>query len=125
MIFLMLYTVASTLYNRFVLRLSGPQLMPKFTLQHAYEILDVSYEVIHSLLDRFGVTSGSWRSRGRRDLNPTSHHWASRPEEHTVFAADSLEPDLEGAAPERELEPLNTPRDPDSHHDEADSTAHL
>ncbi|KIM64114.1 hypothetical protein SCLCIDRAFT_1213514 [Scleroderma citrinum Foug A] len=125
MIFLMLYTVASTLYNRFVLRLSGPQLMPKFTLQHAYELLDVSYELVHSLLDRFGVTSGSWRSRGRRDLNTASHHWVSREEERTVFASDSPEPDLEDAAPERELEPLNTQQDPESDHDEADGTVRL
>lgn len=111
----MLYMVASTLYNRFVLRLKGPQSMPKFTLQHAHEILEVSYELIHSLLDRFGVTSGSWRSRGRRELNPTSHHWSSREEERTVFAVDSAEPDLEDGSvgPERELEPVSAPRDSD------------
>ncbi|KAL4068838.1 mannose-6-phosphate receptor binding domain-containing protein [Scleroderma yunnanense] len=115
MIFVMLYMVASTLYNRFVLHLRGHELMPKFTLQHAQEILDMSYEVIHSVLDRFGVTSGSWRNRGRRDLNPTSHHWTSRQEERIVFAANPQEADLEdglSTAPERELDTVNAACDP-------------
>ncbi|KAI6105972.1 mannose-6-phosphate receptor binding domain-containing protein [Pisolithus croceorrhizus] len=94
MILFMLYMVASTLYNHFVLRLRGPQLVPKFTFQHAHEILDVSYELFKSLLDRV-----SWRSRRRRDVNFTSHHWTSREEEEAMFSADSPEPGRESAPP--------------------------
>ncbi|KAG6328058.1 hypothetical protein ID866_11030, partial [Astraeus odoratus] len=106
MIFFMLYMVASTLYSHFVLRLRGPELMPKFTLQHAHEILDISYELLHSLLDRFGATSGVWRNTGYGNLNPASHHWASRNEQQAARASDALESGGAGysAAPqEREL----------------------
>ncbi|KAI6012736.1 mannose-6-phosphate receptor binding domain-containing protein [Pisolithus orientalis] len=99
MILFMLYMVASTLYNYFVLRLRGPQLLPKFTLQHAHEILDVSYEFFKSLLYR-----DLWQSRRRRDVNSASHHWTSREEEEAMFTADSLESGGEGAPPVRSMD---------------------
>lgn len=99
MMLFMLYVVASTLYNRFVLRLRGSDLMPKFTLQHANELLDVSYELLRTLLDRFSPSRDAWRHQRSRNVNVVSHHWTPREEEAAIFAADSLEPS-DAALPE-------------------------
>ncbi|KAF9225147.1 mannose 6-phosphate receptor domain-containing protein [Gyrodon lividus] len=95
-IFLMAFIVISTLYNRFVLRLSGYDQMPRFTLSHVHEIVGVCSDFFRSMLDHFISRSSSWRNRGYRNLNSTSHHWTSREEEEAMIASDPLEPESEG-----------------------------
>ncbi|KIJ66586.1 hypothetical protein HYDPIDRAFT_109650 [Hydnomerulius pinastri MD-312] len=110
MILIMVFIVVSTLYNRFVLRLSGFDQMPKFSFSHAHEILDVYADFIRSLLDRFSSSSSSWRDRGFRNLNPASHHWTSREEEEAMIASDPLEQEpehLHDISGDRELHDAN------------------
>ena len=94
MILLMAFIVISTVYNRFVLRQTGFDQLPKFTIAHAREIWDVCSELIHSLVDYFTVAWNT-RTRGFRNVNPASHHWTSRDEEEALRASDPLELDPE------------------------------
>ncbi|KIK94506.1 hypothetical protein PAXRUDRAFT_827915 [Paxillus rubicundulus Ve08.2h10] len=103
-ILLMSFVVISTLYNRFVLRLSGYDQMPKFTFSHVREIWDVCSEFLRSMLDLLVAQSRSWRSKGYGNLNPTSHHWTSREEEEAMIASDPLEMESEGVHVTAEVE---------------------
>ncbi|KIJ13803.1 hypothetical protein PAXINDRAFT_170120 [Paxillus involutus ATCC 200175] len=94
-ILLMAFVVISTLYNRFVLRLSGYDQMPKFTFSHVHEIWDVCSDFLHSVLDLLIAQSRSWRSRGYGNVNSTSHHWTSREEEEAMIVSDPLEMEAE------------------------------
>jgi cation-dependent mannose-6-phosphate receptor len=94
MILLMAFIVISTLYNRFVLRQTGFNQLPKFTIAHAHEIWDVCSEFIHSLVD-YVVVAWNTRTRGFRNVNPASHHWTSRDEEEALRASDPLESEPE------------------------------
>ncbi|KAF9237058.1 mannose-6-phosphate receptor binding domain-containing protein [Melanogaster broomeanus] len=91
MIFLMAFIVISTLYNRFVLRLNGYDQMPKFTISHAHEILDVCADFCRSAMDHISARLSSWRNRGHADVRSTSHHWTSREEEEAMIASDPVE----------------------------------
>lgn len=102
MIFLMVFIVISTVYNRFVLRLSGFDQLPKFTIAHAREIWDICSEFLHALVD-YATAAWNTRTRGFRNVNSSSHHWSSRDEEEALRAADPLEPgpeDVHGATGE-------------------------
>lgn len=98
MVFLMAFIVISTVYNRFVLRQTGFDQLPKFTLTHAREIWDVCSEFLRSLVD-YVTAAWNTRTRGLRNVNSASHHWTSRDEEEALRATDPLELDPEGRDP--------------------------
>ncbi|KAI9566355.1 mannose-6-phosphate receptor binding domain-containing protein [Boletus coccyginus] len=85
MVFLMAFIVISTVYNRFVLRQTGFDQLPKFTITHAHEIWDVCSEFLRSLVD-YVTTAWNTRTRGLRNVNSASHHWTSRDEEEALRA---------------------------------------
>jgi len=93
MILVMGFIVISTIYNRFVLRRTGFDQLPKFTISHAREIWDVCSEFLHSLAD---YVAAAWNTRRRfRNVNPTSHHWTSRDEVEALRISDPLDMDPE------------------------------
>lgn len=93
MILLMAFTVISTVYNRFVLRLRGFDQLPKFTIAHVREIWDICSEFLRALVD---YIAAAWNTRsGFRNVNSASHHWTSRDEEEALRTADPLEPEPE------------------------------
>ncbi|KAH7914533.1 mannose-6-phosphate receptor binding domain-containing protein [Hygrophoropsis aurantiaca] len=64
------YTLLSTLYNRFVLRLRGPDSLPSYTPAHAREMAGVLVDLVKDACEHIGLGSGA-------DVNPASHHWSA------------------------------------------------
>lgn len=95
MILFMLFIVASTLYNRFVLRKRGFDLLAKPSKAHLLELLEFCGDSFRSLADNIRLINHTWATSGPRNLNATSHHWSSRDEERAMMAADPLEDDTD------------------------------
>jgi cation-dependent mannose-6-phosphate receptor len=104
MIFFMLFIVASTLYNRFVLRKRGFDQLAQLSKDHLLEVMEFCADLFRSILDNIRSSSHTWAGSGSRDLNSTSHHWSSRDEERAMMAADPLEDDT---AHDQELQDTN------------------
>jgi len=80
---LMLYLVCGTLYNRFVLRLSGFDQIPQFSLTSLKYHASAAFENLRDVFESFyhgsrgtGLgLSGSRTDANRRGMNPLSHQW--------------------------------------------------
>lgn len=92
MILFMLFIVASTLYNRFVLRKRGFDQLAQLSKDHLLEVMEFCTDLFRSIVDNIRSSSHTWSSSGR-NLNSASHHWSSRDEERAMMAADPLEDD--------------------------------
>ncbi|OAX41010.1 mannose 6-phosphate receptor domain-containing protein [Rhizopogon vinicolor AM-OR11-026] len=101
MILFMIFIVASTLYNRFVLRKRGFDQLTKLSKDHLLELMNFCMDLCSSLVDNIRSTSYTWAGSGPRNMNTASHHWSSRDEERAMMAADPLE---DYTAHDRELQ---------------------
>ena len=89
MAFLLLYLVCGTLYNRFVLKLSGFDQIPQFSLTSLKYHVSASLEALKDILESFRQGSqsprqGNTRVNRHRSMNPHSHqpmHWGASPDE--------------------------------------------
>jgi len=108
MILFMIILVASTLYNRFVLRKRGFDQLGQLSKAHLLELIDFCIDVFRSLVDNIRSNSNTWARSGPRNLNTASHHWSSRDEERAMMAADPLEEDT---AHDQELQDTSVWRD--------------
>jgi cation-dependent mannose-6-phosphate receptor len=104
MIFFMLFILAGTLYNRFVLRKRGFDQLAQLSEDHLLEVMEFCTDLFWSTLDNTRSSSHTWAGSRSRDLNSTSHHWLSRDEERAMMAADPLEDDT---AHDQELQDTN------------------
>ncbi|KAJ8586145.1 hypothetical protein M405DRAFT_713302, partial [Rhizopogon salebrosus TDB-379] len=77
MIFFMLFIIASTLYNRSVLRKRGFDQLAQLSKDHLLEVMEFCTDLFRSILDNIRSSSHTWAGSGSRDLNSTFHHWSS------------------------------------------------
>lgn len=104
MILFMLFIVASTVYNRFVLRKHGFDQLAQPSKAHLLELVHFCMDLFRSLVDNIRLNIHTWTSSGPRSMNSASHHWSSRDEERAMMAADPLEDET---AHDQELQDTN------------------
>jgi hypothetical protein len=97
----MLYLVCGTLYNRFILKLSGFDQIPQFSMISLKYHVSASLENLKDILEGFCQGSGGmgrriagWRAGANqnRNMNPLSHQWMHG-------SANQRDPDADAGSP--------------------------